>query len=137
MGCTPILSVKVSVETAAHKNSTLTVRVNEALVDIYILCVVSRTITICYCPQRSCGKVIISQVSVCPRGEGVSVQGWSLSRETPPPFYGNVRPVRILLECILVLKFRNSSNLGFCVHFCMEDNNSHALNRRNVVVQSK
>ena len=82
-----------------------------------------------YRPQRSCGKVMFSQACVknsvhkggglCPsmhhrshdqRGGLCLGRGGSLSRpvrETPldryPP-YGNEWPVRILLECILVLE---------------------------------
>ena len=78
-----------------------------------------------YHPQTKFAKVMFSQVSVCPRG--ASVQGWSLSRgglvqgvsvsgslsrrflsrrHLPPPArYGNVRVVRILLECILVNRY--------------------------------
>ena len=38
---------------------------------------------------------VSDQGGLCPGEEGVSV------RETLPPLYGNVRAVRILLECIL------------------------------------
>ena len=80
-----------------------------------------------YRPQTKFAKVMFSQVSLCPQGEGsrslfrvgspyrgVSAQGGSLlrrslSREVSvggslsgrPP-YGNMRAVRSLLECILV-----------------------------------
>ena len=66
------------------------------------------------------GKVIFSQASVCPQGEGVSltetetpwtetpldrdprIETSSLDRDPP---YGKKRAVSILLECILVLLF--------------------------------
>ena len=49
------------------------------------------------------GKVIFSQASVCPqKGDGVSVwEDLCPDRDHPP--YGKERPVRILLECILVM----------------------------------
>ena len=86
---------------------------------------------ICYLPQRSWGKVIFSQASVilstggsAPRGEVCSQKGvcsgeagsrvggggawsWGCLVETPP---GQLLlwAVRILLECILVVRY------GFC-----------------------
>ena len=95
---------------------------NEALLDSFInperiLCVI-----IYYRPQTKFAKVMFSQVFVCTRGGslsggslsrwslsgggicpgwGVSVQGGSLSRIPP---YSNERVVRILLECILIIK---------------------------------
>ena len=73
-----------------------------------------------YRPQRSCGKVMFLHLCVivftgglCPGGSlsggslwGFSVQGglclWG-SLSGRPLLYGNVRAVRILLECILVI----------------------------------
>ena len=105
---------------------------NEALLDSFInperiLCVI-----IYYRPQTKFAKVMFSQVFVCTRGGslsggslsrwslsgggvlgglsrlgglcpgwGVSVQGGSLSRIPP---YSNERVVRILLECIIIMK---------------------------------
>ena len=49
------------------------------------------------------GKIIISQVSVCPKGRGSPWQKPPPPRtETSPP-YGQERAVGILLECILVI----------------------------------
>ena len=65
-----------------------------------------------YHPQTNFATVMFSQVSVCPQGGAVSVQGVSvreISRtETPlppgrrPPDRDPLDPVRILLECIIV-----------------------------------
>ena len=67
-----------------------------------------------YQPQQSWAKVIFSQVSVCPQGGSASVHAGIYppgSRHPPgsrPPWGSrlqhmvNERPVRILLECILV-----------------------------------
>ena len=65
-----------------------------------------------YRPQRSCGKVLLSEAcqEFCPLGEGASPQGGYIPAYTgpdPPPYTGRPlqRTVRILLECILVLGF--------------------------------
>ena len=61
-----------------------------------------------YRPQRTCGKVMFLHLCVIlftggSLSRGVSVKGERVSvRETP--LYGNVRAVRILLECILVTR---------------------------------
>ena len=76
----------------------------------------------CYRPQRSWAKVIFSQACVCPQGGSASVHAGISppgSRPTPPlPPCGaapppgsrlqhtvNERPVRILLQCILVFQY--------------------------------
>ena len=64
-------------------------------------------------PQRSCGNVMFIHLSVIlfMEGGGISVQGGlclgglcpgRFLSGRPPPLYGYVRAVRILLECILV-----------------------------------
>ena len=98
--------------------------------------------------QRSCGKVMFSQVFVCPRGVSLSrrVHGrfrkkekypsrgvlcrWYLSRGgcggglrpgvsvRETPLYGKERAVRILLECILVL---------WCCHLMLQFTSQSAL----------
>ena len=49
------------------------------------------------------GKVMFSEVFVCP--QGVSVQGVETPhlRQRPPPCYGKENAVRVLLECILFI----------------------------------
>ena len=62
--------------------------------------------------KRNLGQGNISQVSVCSRGGDVCMMSLPVQRgvsfQGDPPPYGKERPVRILLECILVTA-RNSS----------------------------
>ena len=56
-----------------------------------------------YRPQRSCGKVMFLHLSVILfTGAGVSVQG-GLCQGDPPPPYGYVRVLRILVEWAMFL----------------------------------
>ena len=51
--------------------------------------------------KRSCRKVMLSEVFVCPQ-EGCLSGGVSVMGPLPPPVTVEERAVRILLECILV-----------------------------------
>ena len=62
-----------------------------------------------YRPQRSWAKVMFLQACVCPRGGGGGLPQCMLGYHPPPPgsrLQNTVyeRPVRILLECILVMQ---------------------------------
>ena len=94
-----------------------------------------------YRPKRSLAKVIFSQASVCPQGGGVWSRGSPILGGylqffgggvsnfggVSPIFRGglqhrnmvNIRPVRILLECILVFqRFPSDIAFTFAVSWC-------------------